>query len=205
MAVLGRAYLVMAAGFRRCQARLPFAVVVLHPDNGSESLNDLILTFWHNQPQTPHFSRSRPYQKNDNAHVEQKNWTCVRRVFGYQRIDTPEQVAFMNALYRGPLRLYTNFFQPVLKCIAKQRVGSRVKRQYDRARPPFQRILESSAVPAATKAALRSQYGTLNPLALRREIAAALTRISSLRRQQVTAVVPLKQPLTFEHIPCTAR
>src|SRR5450432_2812614 len=99
VAVLGRSYLVMADGFRRCQTRLPFAVCELHPDNGSEFLNDLMIQFWHKQPPIPDLSRSRPYQKNDNRFVEQKNQSLVRVFLGDIRLDSLAQTNRLNQVY----------------------------------------------------------------------------------------------------------
>ncbi len=117
-AVLGRSYLVMTDGFRRCQARLPLPVLELHTDNGSEFLNDLMLEFWQKQPHSPAFSRSRPYKKNDNRFVEQKNYSEVRVYWGYDRLETVGHTNRLNQLY-DRLWLYTNFFQPVLRLAEK--------------------------------------------------------------------------------------
>lgn len=116
------------------------------------------------------FTRSCPYRRNDNAHIEQKNWTCVRKLLGYMRIDAVEQVVKMNELFRGPLRYYINFFLPSMKCIEKKRIGSKIVKTYDRARTPYQRVLESPEISEKTKDGLRTLYNQLNPVELKREI-----------------------------------
>ena len=173
VAVLGRSYLVMADGFRRCQARLPFGVLELHPDNGSEFLNDLMLDFWNKQPQSPAFSRSRPYRKNDNRFVEQKNYSEVRVYFGYDRLDTVGHTNRLNLLY-DRLWLYTNFFQPVLR-LAKKTVThsgdtTHIKRRFDQARTPFERLCATSVLEPACQQALEQLRLQTNPRPLRAEI-----------------------------------
>ncbi|MGC8894256.1 MAG: hypothetical protein ACP5QG_05350 [candidate division WOR-3 bacterium] len=116
------------------------------------------------------FTRCRPYHKNDQAHIEQKNWSCVRRFFGYIRIDTQRGVDLMNYLYRGPLRYYINFFQASKRCIAKIREGSRVKKVYEAPKTPYQRLMERDDVPQETKEALTEIYLSLNPVDLLVEI-----------------------------------
>ena len=116
------------------------------------------------------FTRSRPYKKNDNAHIEQKNFTHVRKIIGYARFDTKEQQAMMNDLYRNELRLYINFFQPSQKLMKKERVGSRIKRVYDLPKTPYQRVMESEDISKTIKQTLTKQYEQLNPFALKRAI-----------------------------------
>jgi len=113
VAVLGRGQAAMEVGFRHILERLPFAVIELHPDNGSEFFNQHLVRFWKQKVQGVHLSRSRPFQKNDNRMVEQKNDTLVRQYLGHLRLDSPEQVTMLNALYEQ-MWLYYNLFQPVL-------------------------------------------------------------------------------------------
>jgi hypothetical protein len=115
------------------------------------------------------FTRSRPYRKNDSCFVEQKNYSVVRRAVGYQRFDTDEQVRLLNELYEV-LDLYNNFFQPSMKLKSKERQGARVKKQYDEARTPYQRLLDSNYISAETKEQLRERYHLLNPAQLKRQI-----------------------------------
>lgn len=116
------------------------------------------------------FTRSRPKKKNDNAYIEQKNWTHVRKTFGYLRYDTDKELAVMNSLYENELRLYKNFFCPVMKLVKKGRVGGRVKRKYDVPKTPCQRLMESEQVSKEAKKELQSLYQNLNPAELKRNI-----------------------------------
>ncbi len=123
-----------------------------------------------------------PNHKNDNAHVEQKNYTAVRKVLGYSRIETEEAVALMNELYAGPWRLYINCFQPVMKCVEKKPVGSRYVRKYDKPKTPYQRALEHPDIPQDVKDELRKTKAQLNPLALRKEIDMLVSKIFKIAR-----------------------
>ena len=117
------------------------------------------------------FTRCRPYKKNDQAYVEQKNWTAVRQMVGYDRFEGQAACDALNALY-VPLRLYLNFFQPVMVLVEKKRDGAKVTKRYDEAKTPYQRVLDSPEVPEEAKARLRQLYPTLNPAALLRQIEA---------------------------------
>ena len=165
-AVLGRGQVVMEAGFRRILARLPFAVIELHPDNGSEFFNQHLVRFWKEKVHGVHLSRSRPYQKNDNRMVEQKNDTLVRQYVGHLRLDTLEQVAALNALYEQ-MWLYYNLFQPVLHLCEKTVVDDKVHRKWDEAKTPYERLLESSVLSSEQQARLQQLYEQTNPLQLR--------------------------------------
>lgn len=115
------------------------------------------------------FTRSRPYKKNDQAHVEQKNWSVVRHTVGYDRLDTPEELDLLHSIY-SDLRLYVNFFQPVLKLVGKERIDGRTIRMYDRAKTPYRRVLNLEELPFDMKARLSAQYMMLNPVSLRTSI-----------------------------------
>jgi transposase InsO family protein len=147
---------------------LPFAVKSFHSDNGSEFLNWSLHRHLHERG-VP-FTRSRAYRKNDNAHVEQKNWTHVRQLFGHDRLEHPELVELMNAIYRHEWRLLQNYFLPKAKLIEKQKLGSKYRRRYEKPKTPLQRLLESSTLIESAKAALRAQYSQLNPFHLREEL-----------------------------------
>ncbi len=151
----------------QARMRLPFPLVGLDSDNGTEFINDLLLRYCQQEQIT--FTRSRPYQKNDQAHVEQKNWSIVRQTVGYDRYEGQRACEALAALYEV-LRLYTNFFQPSMKLQSKERLGSKVKKTYDTAKTPYQRVLEAEQVTQATKDRLQGQYHTLNPVALLRQI-----------------------------------
>lgn len=194
-AVLGRPQERTHQALKDMRRALPFPLVGIDSDNDRTFINHQLWRWC--EAEHIAFTRSRPYKKNDNAHIEQKNWTCVRRIFGYVRIDTPRQIAAMNELYRGPLRLYTNFFKPVMKCVEKKRVGARVVKRYDRPRTPYERVLETEYVDAKTKAELRALYRTLNPAALRRAIDTALTLLFAMRTRAATPSFATKKVVSL--------
>ena len=169
VAILGKGQQAMEGGFRSILKRLPFAVKELHPDNGSEFFNNHLVRFWGEAITDLKLSRSRPYQKNDNRFVEQKNATLVRQYFGTLRLQTPEQVQAMNVLY-DKMWLYYNFFQPVLHLQEKRSQGDKVIRQWDQAQTPYQRLLATGVLGNEQVTRLSSLYEQINPLALRKEI-----------------------------------
>jgi hypothetical protein len=154
--------------------RLPFPLLGIDSDNGSEFINDQLLRYC--QQEQLSFTRSRPYRKNDNCFVEQKNYSVVRRTVGYHRYQTERELKILNELYCS-LRLYTNFYQPVMKLIEKTRIGSRVRRRYDKAKTPYRRLIESSQVSDVNKQQLNDEYTQLNPVTLKREIEAVKARL----------------------------
>ncbi len=147
--------------------RLPFDLLGIDSDNGTEFINDLIYGYCKKEKIT--FTRSRPYKKNDQAYVEQKNWSIVRRTVGYDRWESEEEHLLLQNVYES-LRLYTNFFQPVLKLVSKKRVEGRLVKRYDTAKTPYQRVLVSDEIPVKVKAQLAHQYVKLNPVQLRHDI-----------------------------------
>ena len=158
---------------------LPFPLLGLDSDNGSEFINETLLRYCRAEQIT--FTRSRPYQKNDQAHVEQKNWSVVRHTIGYDRLETPEDLALLNSIYTD-LRLYINFFQPVLKLIAKERVDGKTVRKYDQAMTPYRRVLALDSIAVEIKARLTAQYVLLNPVTLRANIDAKVARLWKIDR-----------------------
>jgi Integrase core domain len=154
-------------GLEQMRPRFPFALKEIHPDNDSAMINDLLLD-WCRETGL-RMSRSRPYKKNDNAWVEQKNWTHVRKVVGYRRYDSTTELRLLNEIYTLA-RLYHNFFQPALKLREKIRVGGRIKRVYEKARTPLERLLTSGQITKKISQQLRAQYEQLNPAQLRREL-----------------------------------
>ena len=166
-AVQNKAQVWVFAALKELRARLPFPLHGIDSDNGSEFINADLLEYCQQQRLT--FTRSRPYRKNDNCYVEQKNYTVVRRPVGYQRLAGPQQLALANELY-GHLRLYTNYFQPLMKLKSKERRGSQVKKTYDVAQTPYERLQQSPYLSAATKRRLRTEYARLNPAELKRQI-----------------------------------
>lgn len=158
--------------------RSPFLWLGLDPDSGSEFVN------WHCKGWADEhaiaLTRTRPYRKNDHARIEQKNYANVRDFVGYHRYDTTEQVALLNELYHA-MEDYLNFFVGSQKCVAKERVGSKYKRVYDRARPAYQRVLEDPRIDEAVKIQLRAKYATLSP----RQLKATIDRLTERLRQSV--------------------
>jgi IS30 family transposase len=140
-AIMGKGEAGVVVAMEDIRRTLPFAIKSIDSDNGSEFINYHLVGYC--QKHKIHFTRSRPYKKNDNAHIEQKNWTHVRRIFGWVRLDTPEQLQAMNALYKGELRLMMNLFQPCVKLISKERVGSKLRRKYDKPATPLKRLAAS--------------------------------------------------------------
>jgi hypothetical protein len=184
VAVLGRSYLVMQDAFRRIVARLPFPIREIHPDNGSEFLNHHMIRFWGELVQGVTLSRSRPYQKNDNRNVEQKNATLVRAYLGHERLDSVAQVLAANRLY-DQMWLYYNLFQPVMHLIEKtvtleQGQPTRVKRKHDLARTPFDRLCSTDAVAPQCRERLQALRDRINPRRLRQEIYALLDQLFDL-------------------------
>jgi hypothetical protein len=184
VAVLGRSYLVMQDGFSRILGRLPFSVREIHPDNGREFFNNHMLRFWKGLKPKAQLSRSRPYRKNDNRFVEQKNSTLVRNYLGYHRLDSVPQTLAVNLLY-DKMWVYYNFFQPVLRLAEKEWVTkegepSRVKRVHDKAQTPFDRLCATEAISTEQKVCLEALREQTNPRRLREEIKDLLDYIFSL-------------------------
>ena len=149
------------------QGRLPFPLLGIDSDNGSEFINDQLFRYCSEHEVT--FTRTRPYRKNDNCFVEQKNWTVVRQAVGYGRFEGEDAVALLNELY-GWLRVWVNFFSPQQRLISKTRKGARVTRRYDDARTPLQRFELHEALPDSVKADLVAQYRDTNRVALAKAI-----------------------------------
>ena len=150
---------------------LPFALLDLHVDNGGEFINHHLHAYCQRHGIT--FTRSRPYRKNDNAHVEQKNWTAVRRLVGYDRYASRAALERLQQVHRLAA-LYQNFFQPMRKLLHKSRNGSRVHRIYDTAKTPYQRLLAYDGLTPEAHETLRRQYESLNPVRLKAQLDAAL-------------------------------
>ena len=146
---------------------LPFDLLGIDSDNCNEFINDLL--FQYCQYQKINFIHSRPYYKNDQAHVEQKNWSVVRRLIGYDRFETEAQYNLMQSIYQD-LRLYFNFFQPVLKLVSKEHVDKKVIKYYDIAATPYQRVLVSNDIQSEVKARLINLCVQLSPVRLRDSI-----------------------------------
>jgi len=161
---------------------LPFALLGLDSDNGGEFINHHVLRWLQQRPQPVYFTRSRPYKKDDNAHVEQKNWTHIRQWFGYERYGRPELLEPMNELTRGPYGQLLNFFHANLKLRDKKlQPDGHLKRRYEPAQTPLARVLASPEVSGPTKAELQRQKSRLNPFDLKREVDRRLKEIHRLR------------------------
>jgi hypothetical protein len=167
LALRNRGQQVVWAGIVRVRARLPFARLRIDSENGVEFINEHLLRSCQQEHLT--FTRSRPYKKNDQAYVEQKNWSIVRQLVGSARYEGQPACDALQRLYEV-VRLSINFFPPSMKLLSKERVGGKVKKKYDAAKTPYQRVLESEQVTEQVKAALRQEYLTLNPVTLLRQI-----------------------------------
>ncbi|MGH8566392.1 MAG: integrase [Gammaproteobacteria bacterium] len=160
---------------------LPFPLLGLDSDNGGEFINVELFRYCAERGIT--FTRSRPYRKNDNCFVEQKNWPVVRQQVGYLRYDTQAELRALRELYRH-LRLYVNFFQPQMKLASKTRRGAKVSKTFDVARTPYQRVLESPHVDAGAKTALTSTYLEINPVELKMRLSRCQDRLLELSRSK---------------------
>lgn len=167
-AVMGKGQHRALTAIDKARVRCPFSWKEMHPDNGSNIMNYHI--FQYSKDHNIALSRSRPYRKNDNCFVEQKNSTHIRQEIGYLRYDTEEERIIVSALYRNELRLYKNFFQPVIKLRSKMRVKGKIKKKYDKAKTPYARLMASDRISPAQKKKLRQAYESLNPAELKRRI-----------------------------------
>jgi hypothetical protein len=161
----------------------PFPLVVLKSDSGSEFMNDRVYSFLVVREFPIQLVRSRPYQKNDQCYVEQKNFQHARSVFGYTRLDHPELVAKMNDIYINYWNPLQNFFIPTDKMISKERVNAKIKKKYGKAQTPFQRVMESTAINEEQKQILRQRKEQLNPIELRTMIEIKLREFLDLTKQ----------------------
>jgi hypothetical protein len=163
---------------------LPFPLQGVDSDNGGEFINHHLVRHFQQRPKPVGFTRSRPYKKNDNAHIEQKNYTQVRLWFGYERYDNPAVVPLMNALCTGVLHQFLNYFLPTMKLESKERVKHKTVRHYESTQTPLQRVLDSPMVTSSKKALLCAEKGLLNPFDLRRQIEMQLKTIDQIRESK---------------------
>ncbi len=177
-AVWGRGETDVLVQIRDIEQSLPFPLLGFDCDNGSEFLNHHLLRHFRNRSTPVSFTRSRAYHKDDNAHVEQKNWTHVRQWIGYDRLDNPRVVSLLNDLYCNEWRLFQNFFCPSVKLLAKNRVGSKTIKHHDSPKTPYQRLIESPYISYDVKEYLTAQARALNPFLLRKIIETKLKKIS---------------------------
>lgn len=174
IAVFNKAQCHVFNGIKTVRGRLPYPILGYDSDSGSEFINHQLYRYSIQEKIT--FTRGRPGKKNDNAFVEEKNDSIVRNWVGYGRYDTQQQVDILNELY-AVLRLYTNFFQPVMKLKEKERIGSKVIKRYDKATTPYKRILRSKDISKNIKDRLRNQYKALNLVLLKKQIDKILKRL----------------------------
>jgi len=187
-AVLGKGEDVMVDGLNEMAAAMPFTVKGIDSDNGSEFINWHLWRYCKRNGIQPF--RGRPYKKDDNAHIEQKNWTHVRKLMGWDRYDTQEAVDAMNNLYRNELRLFMNLFMPSMKLLKKERIGSRLKRVYDKPMTPFERVIASKQGNPKKVEELKKFYSILNPFELAKTIEDKLERIFRLSNRRHSPTIP---------------
>ena len=176
-AVWGKGQERVGGAIHHMSQSLPFPLLGLDSDNGSEFINHRLYSYCQRRQIT--FTRSRPYKKNDNAHVEQKNWSVVRRLVGYHRYSSKPALSQLQRVYSF-VRLYINFFQPVMKLKHKSRHGAKVHKIYDTAKTPYQRLVDRNVLPAEQLATLAQAYDRLNPVTLRARIDKALGHLWTL-------------------------
>jgi hypothetical protein len=188
-AIWGKGQHRVGGGMRQIRERLPMGLRELHTDNGGEFINHLLAPWC--QREQIRLTRGRPYRKNDQAWVEQRNWQVVRRLVGYQRFGSHAAPAQLRRLYEA-VRLYVNFFQPIRKLTGETREGAKVVKRFDLARTPYQRLVAADVLSPTQREGLQRLYRTLNPAALRARIDAALAALWRLAEPlPPVAVAPL--------------
>ena len=181
-AMFGKSNVEMAKQLKDIENTLPFEILGFDSDNGSEFINRLILEHFLNRKKPVQYTRSRAYKKDDNAHVEGKNWTHVRQWLGYRRFENPKITDLLNELYKSQWRLFLNFFMPSVKLVQKKRIGSKIIKIHDSPKTPYQRVLDSKHVASDIKEQLQKEIKTLNPFKLRKTINEKIVRIHKLAR-----------------------
>lgn len=169
-ATFGKGEVGILKALKDVEATLPFKIRGFDCDNGTEFLNWPILKYFTHRKRPVKFTRSRPYQKNDNAHVEEKNWTLVRQYIGYQRMAKPQLAEELNALYRSEWRMMMNFFIPSTKLLSKRREGEHIIKRYDMPKTPYQRVIEHPLINPKTKRRLTQLFESLNPFVLQHAV-----------------------------------
>jgi hypothetical protein len=172
------------SAIKHIETQLPFTLKGFDCDNGSEFLNwHLVRYLTKNRKKPVKVTRSRSYQKNDNAHIENKNWTHVRQYLGFQRFDKPELVDMLNDLYTSEWNWYFNFFTPSVKLIKKERVGSKIIKKHDSPKTPYQRLMESKSIDKNTKEKLEHQFKSLNPFEIQHRMKVKINAIINIVNQ----------------------
>jgi len=192
-AIMGRGQIPTKEGLDRARKRFPFDWKEIHSDTDKGFVNAHLVKYC--EETNLRFSRSRPYKKNDNCYVEQKNWFSIRKRFGYLRFDTLKERDLLNDLYRNELRLYKNFFIPRMKLKEKIRIGAKVYRKYYPAKTPYQYLMESDQVSPAKKKELEKIYLSLNPAQLKRTIETKLDNLYKVyqQKQRSAEIIPFKK------------
>jgi len=198
-AVLGRGQEGVRQALEEIRQVLPFPLRGIDSDNGSEFINDHLLRYC--RARAIQFTRGRPYKKDDNAHIEQKNWTHVRRILGYVRYDTEAAREAINDLYRGELRRFQNLFLPSVKLAKKERVGSRLRRRYEAPQTPWQRVVSSPGAAPEGVTALGQERARLDPFALSRRIQEKLQSIFHLSRDTRASAPAARRVRVERHRP----
>lgn len=180
-AVWGKGETGVLKAIKHIEQSLPFKLKGFDSDNGGEFLNWHLLKYLQKRKRPVQYTRSREYHKNDNAHIEGKNWTHIRQYLGYHRFDDFSYVELLNALYTTEWRLYFNFFIPSVKLLEKKRVGSSIKKKHDLPKTPFKRVLEAAATSRNVKQQLHNQYQNLNPFLLLREMKKKINSVTHYR------------------------
>jgi hypothetical protein len=179
-AVWGKGESAVLEQIKNIEKMLPFPILGFDCDNGGEFLNYHLIRHFTERKQPVHFTRSRAYHKDDNAHIEQKNWTHIRQWLGYDRLDNPRVVSLLNNLYTKEWRLFHNFFCPSVKLLAKERIGSKTIKHHDLPKTPYQRIMDSPHIHESVKRSLSQQLEILNPFMLRKTMDKKLKIIFSI-------------------------
>lgn len=164
------------------ESDLPFKILGFDSDNGSEFLNHHLINYFSNRPKKVGFTRSRPYRKNDNAYVEQKNWTHVRQLLGYDRLEDPKMIELINEIYCELWEPLNNFFKPCMKLIKKERDGAKIKRYHDKPLTPCDRLLQSKDIEEKTKKDLLLKRASLNPFDLSQRLEKKLCELFELQK-----------------------
>ncbi|USN46776.1 MAG: integrase [Pseudobdellovibrionaceae bacterium] len=176
----GKSGIGVVNGITNIEENLPFKIKEFCCDNGSEFLNHQLLNYMSQLGQAHKIKRGRPYRKNDQCHVEQKNYTHVRQLFGYHRIDQKELIELMNDIYANEWSQLQNYFMPQMKLIRKTRIGSKYKREYSKPMTPYDRIMAEPTISSEVKARLKRQYDNLNPFALKEALDRKVNRFFKL-------------------------
>ena len=190
----------VGTGVHWVRQRLPFRLEEVHTDNGGEFINNVLYPWC--KKEGIRFTRGRAYRKNDQAFVEQKNWSVPRRLIGYDRYNSKVAYEQMRSLYQS-VRLYVNFFQPVRKLVGKEREGAKVRKRYDLAQTPYQRLLAANMLDETQRESLAKLYASLNPVKLRASIDNGLEVLWKLAdHKRASSSVPTEPR---EHVPADPR